>query len=205
ALIRSGDTILTHCNTGALATVGVGTALGAVFRAKELGKKISVYATETRPLLQGARLTSWELQKKRIPATLVCDTVVGDLFRRKKVKKVFVGADRIAQNGDTANKIGTYTIASLAKMHRIPFYVVAPLSTFDFSIAGGRSIPIEERKGEEVSAPFGVRIAPRKTRIYNPAFDVTPAHLISAFVTDGGIVHPPYSKTLRKLRRRKCS
>jgi len=199
-LIRRKESVLTHCNAGALATVGTGTALAPLYQAKKDGKKVNVFVPETRPLLQGARLTAWELQRAGLPVTVVCDSVVGDLFRRGKVDKVFVGADRVARNGDTANKIGTYTLASLAKSHRVPFYVVAPRSTFDFSTPSGKAIPIEERSPSEVVEPFGVRTAPKGVNVYNPAFDVTPADFITAFVTDEGIFYPPYTKSLQKLR-----
>ena len=198
-LIRRRESILTHCNAGALATVGVGTALAPLYQAKKEGKRIDVFVPETRPLLQGSRLTAWELRRAGLPVTVVCDSVVGDLFRKGKVNKVFVGADRVARNGDTANKIGTYTLASLAKSHGIPFYVVAPKSTFDFSISSGEEIPIEERSASEVVEPFGVRTAPKGIKVYNPAFDVTPGRWITAFVTDEGILYPPYTTSLQRL------
>ena len=200
SLIRSGDQVLTHCNAGGLATSGFGTALAVLFTAKEKGKKLKVFATETRPLLQGARLTMWELKRYGIPSTLVCDSAVGTLMRQGKIKKVIVGADRIARNGDTANKIGTYTLASLAKLHQVPFYVAAPVSTFDFSIANGQRIPIEERASREIVDGFGKRIAPKGVDVYNPAFDVTPHELITAFITDQGVLKPPFSKSFRCLK-----
>lgn len=202
ALIRRNDSVLTHCNAGALATVGRGTALAPLYQAKKEGKKVTVFVPETRPLLQGARLTAWELQRGGFPVTVVCDTVVGDLFRRGRIDKVFVGADRVARNGDTANKIGTYAIAALAKSHGVPFYVVAPKSTFDFSIPSGKVIPIEERSPSEVTEPFGVKTVPKGVKVYNPAFDVTPAHWITAFVTDKGVFYPPFTKSLQRLKEK---
>jgi methylthioribose-1-phosphate isomerase len=197
-LVRRGDRILTHCNTGGLATVDYGTALGVLFKAKEEGKKIKVYIDETRPLLQGARLTTWELLRERIDVTLICDNMAASLMKNGKVDKVFVGADRIARNGDVANKIGTYNLAVLANFHRIPFYVVAPLSTFDFDLSSGDKIPIEERSGDEVRKIFGKRIAPKRVKAYNPAFDVTPARLVTAIITEDGIFWPPYSRIKKK-------
>ncbi len=196
-LIRSGDTILTHCNAGALATADYGTALGVLFEAARQGKRIKVYADETRPLLQGARLTTWELMREGIDTTLICDNMAASLMAKGKINKVFVGADRIAVNGDAANKIGTYNVAVLAKYHRIPFYVVAPLSTFDFNIAMGKDIPIEERDADEVRAVGGKFIAPRGVKVYNPAFDVTPSQLITAIVTEKGIFRRPYNFSTR--------
>lgn len=200
-LIRAQDDILVHCNAGGLATSGYGTALACLFTAKERGKKLNVFATETRPLLQGARLTMWELKQAGIPATLVCDSAAGTLMQSGKVKKVIVGADRIARNGDTANKIGTYSLALLARTHKIPFYIAAPSSTFDFAISNGRYIPIEERPGHEVAEGFGRRTAPKGVNVYNPAFDVTPYEFISGFVTEKGVLRPPYSKSLRCLKK----
>jgi methylthioribose-1-phosphate isomerase len=183
-----------------LATSGFGTALAVLFTAKEKGKKLNVFATETRPLLQGARLTMWELKRYGIPSTLVCDSAAGTLMRQGKIKKVIVGADRIARNGDTANKIGTYSLASLAKLHGIPFYIAAPVSTFDFAIPDGKHIPIEERAGHEIVDGFGKRTAPLGVKVYNPAFDVTPHELITAFITDRGVLKPPFSKSFQCLR-----
>ncbi|MDD5428907.1 MAG: S-methyl-5-thioribose-1-phosphate isomerase [Candidatus Omnitrophica bacterium] len=188
SLIKSGDAILTHCNAGGLATADYGTALGVLFEAKAQGKRIKVYADETRPLLQGARLTTWELMHEGIDTTLICDNMAASLMAKGKIDKVFVGADRIAANGDAANKIGTYGIAVLAKYHRIPFYVVAPLSTIDRGIRTGKDIPIEERAGDEVRALGGRYIAPRRVKVYNPAFDVTPNSLITAIITEKGIL-----------------
>lgn len=187
ALIKDGDNILTHCNTGALATGGSGTALAVIYACRDQGKKIHVYADETRPLLQGARLTSWELHEEGIPVTLICDNTAASLMAQGKVQQVIVGADRIARNGDTANKIGTYGVAVLAKYHRVPFYVAAPMSTFDQEIASGRDIPIEQRNPDEVTKGFCKGIAPEGVTAYNAAFDVTPNELITSFITDQGV------------------
>ena len=187
-LIKDGFTILTHCNTGALATTGYGTALGVIKRAWEQGKNIRVFATETRPLLQGARLTAWELKKANIPFTLITDSMAGYFMSRGKVDCAIVGADRIAANGDTANKIGTYTLAVLAKEHGIPFYVAAPTTTIDLSVASGDEIPIEQRSPEEVTHVQGVSIAPDGIEAANPAFDVTPYRYITAIITERGII-----------------
>jgi methylthioribose-1-phosphate isomerase len=189
-LLKDGDVVLTHCNAGALATVGYGTALGVIRSAWRMGKKIRVVATETRPLLQGARLTAWELKREGIPTTLVVDSAVGHLMARGEVTKVLVGADRIAANGDVANKIGTYTIAVLAKEHRVPFYVVAPIATIDLNTPTGNEIPIEYRAPHEVQLFQGRRIAPKGVKVLNPAFDVTPARLITGIVTERGVVKP---------------
>ena len=192
-LLTSGCTILTHCNAGALATAEYGTALAVIYRAVEQGKKINVYADETRPLLQGARLTCWELMQAGIEVTLICDNMAASLMRKKLINFIFVGADRIAANGDTANKIGTYNLAVLAKYHNIPFYVVAPTSTIDKTIPDGEYIPIEERAPEEITKWNGKRIAPEKVTAYNPAFDVTPAYLITGWITEEGIQKPPFT------------
>ncbi|MFH1227682.1 MAG: S-methyl-5-thioribose-1-phosphate isomerase [Planctomycetota bacterium] len=189
-LIRNDMSILTHCNTGFLATAGAGTALSVIYRAKKQSKRFRVFATETRPLLQGARLTAWELKQSRIDVTLLCDTMAGSLMSAGKVDLVLVGADRIAANGDTANKIGTYQLALMARYHRIPFYVVAPMSTFDFKLKSGKQIPIEFRSPDEVTHLAGKRIAPVGVKAYNPAFDVTPAKLITGWVTEKGIILP---------------
>ncbi len=186
-LIKNGDHILTHCNAGGLATVDYGTALGVLFEAEKQGKRIKVFVDETRPLLQGARLTAWELLKAGIDATLICDNMAASLMEKGKVDKIFVGADRIARNGDVANKIGTYNLAVLAKYHKIPFYVVAPVSTFDVKLSSGKDIPIEERHQDEVRTMMGKRIAPKNIKVYNPAFDVTPARLITAIITETGV------------------
>jgi methylthioribose-1-phosphate isomerase len=194
-LIQSGDSILTHCNAGALATGGYGTALGIIRAAVEQGKAVHVYVDETRPVLQGARLTAWELMKEQIPATLITDNMAGFLMSRGKIDKIIVGADRIAKNGDTANKIGTYTLAVLAREHGIPFYVAAPRSTVDPKTLEGSAIPIEERAPEEVTSWGGQRIAPEGIAVFNPAFDVTPGRYITAIVTETGIAFPPYDFT----------
>jgi methylthioribose-1-phosphate isomerase len=199
SLIADGDDILTHCNAGALATAGYGTALGVIRAAWEAGKRIHVYVDETRPVLQGARLTAWELLREGIPATLITDNMAGFLMQQGKIQKIIVGADRIAANGDAANKIGTYSVAVLARAHRIPFYIAAPLSTFDGSLKTGKDIPIEERDPEEVSCCQGVILAPRGISVYNPAFDVTPHRYITAFVTEKGLIHPPFRKTVPAL------
>jgi methylthioribose-1-phosphate isomerase len=186
-LIEDGFTILTHCNTGALATAGYGTALGVIKKAWEQGKKLRVIATETRPLLQGARITAWELKKAGIPFTLITDSMAGYFMSKGEVDCVIVGADRIAANGDTANKIGTYTLAVLAKEHGIPFYVAAPTTTIDLTLASGTEIPIEERSPEEVTHIQGVAIAPEGIEVANPAFDITPHKYITAIITENGI------------------
>ncbi|MDR3599205.1 MAG: S-methyl-5-thioribose-1-phosphate isomerase [Desulfosporosinus sp.] len=191
--------ILTHCNAGALATVEYGTALGVIRAAHESGKSIHVYADETRPLLQGARLTALELLGDKIPVTLIADNMAGYLMQQGKVDLVIVGADRIAANGDTANKIGTYSVAVLAQAHGIPFYVAAPTSTIDLKVATGQEIPIEERPAKEIRECFGVQIAPAEVNVYNPAFDVTPAKYITGIITEKGIVTAPYSVNLLKL------
>ena len=196
AVIGDGQTILTHCNAGALATGGYGTALGVVRAAWEAGKKIRVVADETRPVLQGARLTAWELMKENIPATLITDNMAGFLMQQGKIDLVITGADRIASNGDTANKIGTYALAVLAKENNIPFYIAAPRSTIDLSLKTGDEIPIEERNSEEVVAFQGARSAPVGMPVYNPAFDVTPHRYITAIITEAGVIRPPFEKNL---------
>jgi methylthioribose-1-phosphate isomerase len=201
-LIKDGFTVLTHCNTGALATAGYGTALGAIKAAKEQGKKLSVFATETRPLLQGARLTTWELIQEGIPVTLITDSMAGYFMKRGEIDCVIVGADRIAANGYTANKIGTYALAILANAHGIPFYVAAPTSTIDLSLTTGYQIPIEERSPEEVTHIRGVAIAPARVEVANPAFDITPPGYISAIITEKGIVRAPYTEGLKKIGSR---
>ncbi|MFA4889849.1 MAG: S-methyl-5-thioribose-1-phosphate isomerase [Candidatus Omnitrophota bacterium] len=199
-LIKSGDNILTICNAGILATIDYGTALGVIYRAKAEGKRLKVYACETRPLLQGARLTAWELRNKGIDVTLICDNMAATLMQQGKINRVIAGADRIAANGDTANKIGTYNLAVLANYHKIPIYIAAPASTFDLSLANGRQIPIEQRAPEEVSSLFFKNnITAKGVKIFNPAFDVTPHRLISAIITDKGIIKPPYWKNIRKV------
>ena len=198
-LIKNNSTVLTHCNAGALATADFGTALGVIYAAVEQNKKVKVFADETRPLLQGARLTTWELNHSHIDVTLICDNTAASVMQHGKIDAVIVGADRIAKNGDTANKIGTYNLAVLAQFHQVPFYIVAPASTFDLSINNGSKIPIEQRAPEEVTIGFGKRTAPVGVPVYNPAFDVTPHHLISAFVTEQGIIYPPYKEKLKKI------
>ncbi|MDD5072826.1 MAG: S-methyl-5-thioribose-1-phosphate isomerase [Candidatus Omnitrophica bacterium] len=196
-LIKDGDVILTHCNAGALATADYGTALGVIYMAKEQGKRVKVYADETRPLLQGARLTAWELMREGIDVTLICDNMAAHVMSLGKVTKVIVGADRITRNGDAANKIGTYGVAVLAKYHKVPFYVVAPVSTIDFNLPYGRLIPIEERRGEEITTIRGNLLAPKGVKTYSPAFDVTPAALITAIVTEKGVFKPDEIKKIR--------
>jgi methylthioribose-1-phosphate isomerase len=200
-LIKDGDSILTHCNAGGLATAAYGTAIGVIRAAFEQGKKIRVFADETRPFLQGARLTAWELEKLGIPYFVISDSMAGWLMRKGEIDLAIVGADRITPNGDTANKIGTYSVAVLAKENHIPFYVAAPLSTFDFSLETGDQIPIEERPPEEVKEINGKLITPAGARVRNPAFDVTPAGYIMAIITEKGVIRPPYEKTLADLRK----
>ncbi len=197
-LIQDGFTILTHCNTGPLATTGYGTALGVLIRAREQGKKIQVLATETRPLLQGARLTTWECQKAAIPVTLITDSMAGYFVKSGEVDGVIVGADRIAANGDTANKIGTYTLAVLAKENKVPFYVAAPTTTIDISLKSGKEIPIEQRNQQEVTHLQGIAIAPAGTPAANPAFDVTPAKYITAIITERGIIRAPFRERIKQ-------
>ncbi len=186
-LIKNGDIVLTHCNAGMLATAGYGTALSIFYEAKKQGKRFMVYADETRPLMQGSRLTMWELMRNRIDATLICDDMSAATIRDKGITKIIVGADRIARNGDAANKIGTYGLAVLAKYHGIPFYIAAPSSTIDKNIATGKDIPIEERKREELIYVGSKQTAPSRAKVYNPAFDVTPAKLITAIITESGV------------------
>jgi methylthioribose-1-phosphate isomerase len=198
-LIKDVSTILTHCNTGPLATAGYGTALGVIRMAEEQGKNIKVLATETRPLLQGARLTTWELKRAGIPVTLITDSMAGSFMRQGKVDSVITGADRIAGNGDTANKIGTYTLAVLAHENGIPFYIAAPTSTIDPSLASGDEIPIEERSAEEVTHIQGVPITPEGITAANPAFDITPHEYITAIITDKGVIKEPYSEGIKGI------
>ncbi len=201
-LIKKGYSVLTHCNTGSLATVSIGTALGVIRKAYKERKGITVFATETRPRLQGARLTMWELKNYGIPATLITDNMVGYFMSSKKIDIVVVGADRIAANGDVANKIGTYSIAVLAREHGIPFYVAAPLSTIDMNISSGTEIPIEERDEREVGFIGRERIVPKGIHVVNPAFDVTPRRYVTALITDAGIIKPPYGKSIKALTRK---
>ena len=199
ALISDGDTLLTHCNAGALATAGWGTALAPMYVAHNAGKKIHVFVDETRPVLQGARLTAWELQQAEIPLTLITDNMAGHFMRRGEINAIFVGADRIAANGDVANKIGTYSLAVLAHVHHIPFYVVAPRSSIDLKLSTGEHIPIEQRSSEEVTNVHGVAIAPAGVHVANPAFDITPHLYVTAIITEMGITRPPYDVALRSL------
>jgi methylthioribose-1-phosphate isomerase len=199
ALLRDGSTVLTHCNAGALATAGHGTALGVIRSAVEAGKRIAVFADETRPFLQGARLTAWELAEDGIPVTLITDNMAGHFMSRGEIQAVIVGADRVAANGDVANKIGTYMVAVLAKRHEIPFYVAAPISTIDPETASGLAIPIEERNSDEVTSVGGVRFAPTGISARHPAFDVTPAELVSGLITERGVVISPNREKIAAL------
>ncbi|MEA3424439.1 MAG: S-methyl-5-thioribose-1-phosphate isomerase [Bacillota bacterium] len=199
-IIKENSTILTHCNTGALATVAYGTALGVIREAHYTGKNIFVYADETRPRLQGARLTAWELVKEGIPSTLIADNVAATLIRDKRIDVILVGADRIATNGDTANKIGTFMLSALAKLYDVPFYIVAPVTTIDFDIEKGDEIEIEERDALEVIKVRNVQIAPLEMNVYNPAFDVTPHENITGIITDKGIIYPPFYDNIKKSK-----
>lgn len=201
-LLADGQGVLTHCNAGGLATAGDGTALSVIFAAAAQGKHLHVYADETRPLLQGARLTTWELQQRAVPVTLICDSMAGWVMKEGRVQAVVTGADRIAANGDAANKIGTYSVALLAKAHGMPFYVAAPSSTFDLSLASGAEIPIEQRRPEEITIGFGKQTAPDDVDVYNPAFDVTPADLIAAIITERGLIRPVTSANVREVLKR---
>lgn len=198
-LIKKKARVLTHCNTGSLATGQYGTALSVIFHAHREGKKLHVWVDETRPLLQGARLTSWELMNADIPMKLITDSTAGSLMQRGEVDVIIVGTDRVAANGDTANKIGTYPLAVVAKENEIPFYVAVPLSTIDMELENGDDIPIEERESDEVTAFNGSQVAPKKTETYNPAFDVTPHRYITAFITEEGIIEPPFDENFKKL------
>jgi methylthioribose-1-phosphate isomerase len=198
-LLRDGDAVLTHCNAGALATSELGTALAPIYVARERGVRVRVYADETRPLLQGARLTAWELLQAGVDVTLICDNMAAQVMKEGRLAAVFVGADRVAANGDAANKIGTYGVAVLAAAHAVPFYVFAPTSTFDLDTADGAAIPIEQRSREEITEGFGRRTAPDGVGVYSPAFDVTPARLITAIVCEKGIARPDYRQSLRAL------
>jgi methylthioribose-1-phosphate isomerase len=199
-LIKNGDGVLTHCNAGALATGGYGTALGVIYGAWEQGKRFYVFVGETRPMLQGCRLTAWELVQQKIPATVITDNMAGALMREGKINLVLVGADRIASNGDTANKIGTYSLAVLSKWHGIPFYVAAPTSTLDLNLASGHDIPIEQRDVKEVTHFRGSRITPRGVKAFNPAFDITPHSLIHAIITEKGLVRKPFGRNLKRIK-----
>ena len=206
-LLKNNSRVLTICNAGILATINYGTALGVIYRAKEQGKKIKVYSCETRPLLQGARLTAWELHKKNIDVTMICDNTAAKLMQDKEVDIVITGADRIAANGDSANKIGTFNLAVLAKFHKIPFYIAAPKSTFDLTIESKNGITIEMRKADEVTKIlFKKNAAPAGSKVLNPAFDITPYQLIRGIITDYGIIRKPYTKNIKKiLKRDKCA
>lgn len=200
-LIPENATIITHCNAGSLAVGGMGTALSPIYKAKASGKKIRVFADETRPLLQGARLTTWELIKNGVDVTLITDSTAAFLMQKEKIDLAIVGADRIALNGDVANKIGTYSLAIACKEHNVPFYIAAPLSTFDFNIKNGKQIPIEERSAEEITNFFGQRIAPPNIKVFSPAFDVTPNYLITAIITEKGIIKKPFEEKIIELSK----
>jgi methylthioribose-1-phosphate isomerase len=197
SLLRHAKHIMTHCNAGALATAGYGTALGVLRALKESGREFDVFVNETRPFLQGSRLTAWELKKEKIPATLITDSMAGSLMQNGKVDAIVVGCDRVAANGDVANKIGTYTLAVLARRHGIPFYVAGPTSSIDVDCASGKDIPIEQRDPKEVSHIFGKALAPKGTRVFNPAFDVTSQELVTAIITEKGVINPPYQQNIR--------
>jgi methylthioribose-1-phosphate isomerase len=200
SLIKNGMGILTHCNAGALATGDYGTALSPIYKAHESGIKVKVYSDETRPLLQGSRLTAWELNQSGVDVVTICDNMAAQVMKEGKIDMVIVGADRIAANGDAANKIGTYGVAILAKYHNIPFYIAAPYSTFDLNLKSGTQIPIEQRMPEEISNGFGMRTAPADVEYYNPAFDVTPHELISGIITEKGIITAPFDSAIDKMR-----
>ena len=202
-LIPDGGGVLTHCNAGALATAGYGTALGVIYAAWAEGKRFHVFVDETRPLLQGARLTAWELTREKIPVTILTDNMAGWLMKQRKIALVLVGADRIARNGDTANKIGTYGLAILSKWHNLPLYVAAPTSTFDQTLATGSDIPVEERAPEEVTHLGGMRMTPKEVRAFNPAFDVTPCDLIHGIITEMGILRRPLDRSLKEMFKKK--
>ena len=204
-LVPDGKTVLTHCNAGALATAGYGTALGVIRAAFSAGKKIDVFADETRPFLQGSRLTVWELDQDGIPATLITDNMAGHFLKSGRIGCVVVGADRIASNGDVANKIGTYSVAVLAKENNVPFYVAAPISTLDLTLASGDQIPIEERAAHEVTHVYGVPVAPEGISVQNPAFDVTPHRYVAGIITERGVARAPYTESLRALASQKES
>ena len=203
-LVPDGKTVLTHCNAGALATAGYGTALGVIRAAVEAGKKVDVFADETRPFLQGARLTVWELQQDHISATLITDSMAGHFLKSGRIGCVVVGADRIAANGDVANKIGTYSVAVLARENNVPFFVAAPISTLDLTLLSGDEIPIERRPDSEVTHLFGAAVAPEGTAVENPAFDVTPNRYVTAIITERGVARAPYTESLRELAGRAC-
>lgn len=198
-LLLDNTGVLTHCNAGSLATADYGTALAVIYAAEEAGKQLSVYADETRPLLQGARLTAWELQQQGVDVTVICDSMAAQVMREGKIQAVVTGADRIAANGDVANKIGTYQVALVAAAHEIPFYVAAPSSTFDLTLASGDEIPIEQRDPREITHGFGRQTTPDGIKVYNPAFDVTPAHLVSAIICERGIIRPVDRKEIEQM------
>jgi methylthioribose-1-phosphate isomerase len=202
-LLETGTGVLTHCNAGGLATAGDGTALSVIFAASAAGKQLHVYADETRPLLQGARLTAWELQQRHVDVTVICDNMAAQVMKEGRVQTVVTGADRIAANGDAANKIGTYGVALLARAHKIPFYVAAPSSTFDLTLATGDEIPIEQRAADEVTHGFGRQTVPAGVAVYNPAFDVTPATLIDAIITERGVINRPDTAAIRRHLEKK--
>jgi methylthioribose-1-phosphate isomerase len=199
-LIHDGDGVLTHCNAGGLATAGYGTALAVIYAAWAEGKRFRIFVDETRPLLQGSRLTAWELTRQKIPATVLTDNMAGWLMKKKEITLVLVGADRIARNGDTANKIGTYGLAVLSKWHSLPFYIAAPTSTIDISLLTGKDIPVEERGAEEVTHFRGARITPKEVKAFNPAFDITPHDLIHGIITEKGVIRKPFEKKLRRMK-----
>ena len=199
-LLPQEGAVLTHCNAGSLATADYGTALGVIYAAQEMGKKIKVYVDETRPLLQGSRLTAWELVQAGIDVTILCDSMAGFLMKQKKIDCVLVGADRVVKNGDMANKIGTYTLAVLAEKHLIPFYVAVPVSSFDLSLSSGDEIYIEHRSGSEIIQGFGMSTGPQGADVYNPAFDITPNDLVTAFITNVGILNPPFQDSFQKIQ-----
>ena len=201
ALLGNGDKVITHCNAGGLATADYGTALGVIYAAQEAGKRVVVFADETRPLLQGARLTAWELQQSGVEVRLICDNSAAAVMRQEQIDCVIVGADRIAANGDVANKIGTYGLAIVAREHGIPFYVAAPVSTLDLAVATGDQIPIEERRADEISCGLGRQVAPTGIQAYNPAFDVTPHKLVTAIITEKGVFRPPFEPVLAQWGR----
>jgi len=201
-LLSDPSTVLTHCNAGALATAGYGTALGVVRAAREAGKTIEVFADETRPFLQGSRLTAWELHKEKIPVTVIADSMAATVLARGDIDCVIVGTDRTAANGDVANKIGTYPLAVMARRHSVPFYVAAPLSSIDLDCSSGASIPIEQRSGRELTEFAGKQITPKGVATFNPAFDVTPAELVTAIITERGVAYPPFGESLRALKKK---
>jgi methylthioribose-1-phosphate isomerase len=205
SLLEDGMCVLTHCHTGGVATSGYGTALAPLIMSRQRGMNLRAYVDETRPLLQGSRITAWELQRAGVPATLITDSMAGHVMSKGRVDAVFVGADRVAANGDFANKIGTYSLAVLARAHDIPFYVSVPTSTIDLSIPGGEAIEIEERAAHEITNGFGRITAPEGIDVYNPAFDVTPGGLVTAFITERGIVRPPYPEALAQFTAEKSA